>query len=134
MTAANLLFAAIIYIALVAASIWFNGYIDQQPEEERPDGLTALWVGLGIGYTALGMLLLSIAYYDAIKLFMTQWEQAGLVLGIFIIGGTSLLASGFPMLWGDMRRGHIRRSHTGILDELEQLAHAHPTRDWQDEA
>ena len=130
MTVANLLFAAIIYIALAAASLRFNLYIDQTPDEDRPDGLVALWVGLGIGYTGLGVVLLSIAYYDAIALFMAQWQQLGLVLGLGIIGVTALLASGLPMLVGDIRRSHMHRQ----LDILEQITYADATRDWEDQA
>lgn len=129
MNLANLLFATIVYIALITASVVFNRYIDTTPRDDRPDGITALWVGLGIGYTAVGMILLAIAFYEVIDTFMTHWSAAGLVLGLGIVGFTALLASGLPMLVGDIRRGHMARQ----LDILEQLTHAHASRDWEDQ-
>ena len=129
MTTANLLFAAIVYIALVAGSVFFNRQIDTTPREDRPDGLTALWVGVGVGYTGLGVLLLGMAFFDIVRTFITEWERAGFVLGLGIIGGSALLASGLPMLWGDIRRSHMARQ----LDILEQI-YADPARDWEDQA
>ena len=130
MTTANLLFAAIVYIALVAGSALFNRMIDTTPSDDRPDGLTALWVGIGVGYTGLGVLLLGFAFYDVVRTFIAEWERAGFVLGLGIIGGTALLASGLPMLWGDIRRSHMHRQ----LDILEQITYADATRDWEDQA
>lgn len=130
MTLESLLFAAIVYIALIAGSVWFNRHIDTTPQEDRPDGLTALWVGLGVSYTAVAVLLLAYAFYDAIVVFIEQWEAGGLVLGLGIIGFTALLASGAPMLIGDIKRSHMARQ----LDILEQITHAHTTRDWEDQA
>ena len=129
MTTANLLFAAIVYIALVAGSALFNRMIDTTPSDDRPDGLTALWVGIGVGYTGLGVLLLGFAFYDVVRTFIAEWERAGFVLGLGIIGGTALLASGLPMLWGDIRRSHMHRQ----LDILEQITYADAARDWENE-
>ena len=50
--------AVAVYGALAGLSVWFNGRIDLVPVDRRPDGVTALWVAIGVGYTLLGATVL----------------------------------------------------------------------------
>lgn len=90
--------------ALAGASVWFNRRIDGTPQHGRPDGVTAVWVVVGVAYTLAGAGVLMGMWWP---LLAHVGEAAGAwaaALGVTTVTGAAFGASGAPMVWGDMRR------------------------------
>jgi hypothetical protein len=106
-----------VYGALAGLSIWFNGRIDQAPAvERRPDGLTALWVVAGVGYSLAGATLLVWAGWPVLAELAERFGALGGALGVLVVMGSAFVASGLPMLWGDMRRSYGLRTVSGAIE------------------
>lgn len=87
---------ALVCLALGAASYRYNIYIDDNPA--HVDGVTSFRVAGGVLYTLLGA--------AAIVGIWWGWEAAGMALSSFFV---AFVASGFPMMAGDISRSHRDR-------------------------
>lgn len=95
-----------VYGTLVGVSVWFNGRIDGVPVQGRPDGVTALWVMVGVGYTLAGSTVLVWLGWPVVALLAELFGGLGGSLAVLVVLVSAFVASGLPMLWGDMRRSH----------------------------
>lgn len=88
---------------LFVLSLFFNSYIDSrddEKEEERFDGETAVWVGLGVFYTCvLGI--------GGLASIWGGWKMGQYAVVVALI---SFMASGAPMGAGDIYRSLRRRT------------------------
>lgn len=98
--------AVAVYGALAGVSVWFNGRIDLVPVDRRPDGVTALWVAIGVGYTLLGATVLVWLGWPVLVMLGDAFGGVGGSLAVLVVLVSAFVASGLPMLWGDMRRSH----------------------------
>ncbi len=98
--------AVMVYGGLVGVSVWFNGRIDGVPVQGRPDGVTALWVMVGVGYTLAGSTVLVWLGWPVVALLAGLFGGLGGSLAVLVVLVSAFVASGLPMLWGDMRRSH----------------------------
>lgn len=98
--------AVAVYGALAGVSVWFNGRIDLVPVDRRPDGVTALWVAIGVGYTLLGATVLVWLGWPVVAALGDSFGGLGGSLAVLVVLVSAFVASGLPMLWGDMRRSH----------------------------
>jgi hypothetical protein len=115
-----LLGGAVVYGVLAATSVAFNRHVDQQPPAQRPDGLTAVWVAVGVLYTLLGgTLVVALAMPPLLDLGASHggWAVAAAVLGVYL---AAFVASGAPMLWGDLHRSHRERTLGAVLAAAER--------------
>lgn len=105
---------AIIIAGLALASYLFNRHIDNAPAtDELPDGQTAWWVVLGTIYTLAGTMVILEAWFG----WDLMLRVAGTVFACFV-------ASGIPMVLGDMHRtSQRRRKLPDDLDEVTKIIH-----------
>jgi hypothetical protein len=95
----NLLLSGVVLAVLTVSSYLFNDYIDRTPTSI--DGITAYRVAGGVGYTLVGI--------SAVVGIWSTWENAATV---FAIALTCFIASGIPMIQGDLNRSHRNRSRS----------------------
>lgn len=111
--------------ALAGASVWFNGRIDGTPAMRRPDGLTAVWVVIGVTYTLAGAGVL-VGVWWPVLVHVAQVGAWAAALGVTTITAAAFAASGAPMVWGDMRRAYGLRTVGAAIaaarDELRGAA------------
>lgn len=108
---------AIIIIGLAVTSYLFNRHIDAAPPvEELPDGQTAWWVVLGTIYTLAGALTVLQTWFG--------WNMALTVSGTLF---ACFVASGVPMVLGDMHRTSHRRKEKNITGHSDPLTKAQRT-------
>ena len=113
------LLVLLLHAALFAGSEYFNRRIDTKPAHLRPDGATAGWVVIGVGYTQLGAAISLWLLYPDIMVLMDLWGPAGLIFSVLMVHMAAYIASGVPMIKGDQHRGYIQRSTATALDSAE---------------
>lgn len=111
-TDATLVAAVLVYVLLAGMSMAFNGYIDRQPQSQRPDGMTAAWVAVGVLYTLVGATGLAWLLWPWLALL--EGVVAALVLLALYV--SAFVAAGLPMLVGDASRSHRVRRTQGAID------------------
>lgn len=107
--------AVVVYAVLAGASVLFNRRIDQAPIDRRPDGLTALWVAGGVGYTLAGATALLWLAWPVAALLAERFGSIGGALAVIVVVFSAFVASGAPMVWGDMRRSYGLRTVADAL-------------------
>ena len=105
-TDATLVAAVLVYVLLAGMSMAFNGYIDRQPLSQRPDGMTAAWVAVGVLYTLVWLLWPWLALLEGVV-------AALVLLAVYV---SAFVAAGLPMLVGDASRSHRVRRTQGAID------------------
>ncbi len=110
--------AVVVYGALAATSVAFNRYVDRTPLAQRPDGLTAVWVAVGVLYSLVGgTLVVALAMPWLLSTGHGVGWLAVTLLGIYL---AAFVASGAPMLWGDLQRSYRARTVTAMLAAAER--------------
>jgi hypothetical protein len=92
------------------ASVWFNGRIDGTPVRGRPDGLTAVWVVIGVSYTLAGAWVLVGVWWPVVALLAERLGVWAAAAGVTAVTVAAFAASGAPMVWGEMHRSHGLRT------------------------
>ena len=108
--------AVLVYVLLGGASMGFNGYIDRQPQSQRPDGMTAAWVAIGVLYTQVGATVLAWLLWP----WLAALEGMAAVLVLLAVNVSAFVAAGLPMLVGDASRSHRVRRTAGALEAARQ--------------
>lgn len=96
--------------ALAGTSMWFNGRIDGTPLGRRPDGLTSVWVVIGVGYSLVGAWVLVGVWWPVAALLAERFGTWAAAAGVTAVTVAAFAAAGAPMVWGDMRRSHGLRT------------------------
>jgi hypothetical protein len=118
----TLLSALLVYALLAAVSIGFNAWLDGQPRERRPDGMTAALVVVGVAYTLLGgALVVGLTLPELLGHAATLGAATWLTVIIAAEYGLAFVASGAPMVWGEMLRSYRSRATEQLLDDARRV-------------
>lgn len=94
----------VVLSVLIITSHYFNRWVDlRHADGERSDGETARWVAYGCTYSLLGGALLMGLWAHRMP---HDWLVGPWSFGVFLL---ALVASGLPMIFGDVNRSHAQR-------------------------
>ncbi len=113
--------ATVVYATLAGAALALNRHIDAQPVK-RPDGITSLWVVVGVAGTLAGAtVLLGLAWPVLASLGELHGAWAAAV-GCGVVVASAFAASGLPMILGDAKRSaELRVTHEAVEEARANL-------------
>lgn len=114
---ATLVAAVLVYVLLVGASMGFNGYIDRQPHSQRPDGMTAAWVAIGVLYSLVGATGLTWLLWP----WLATLDGVAAALVLLAVNVSAFVAAGLPMLVGDASRSQRVRHTQGAIEAARRV-------------
>ena len=111
----ELLGAILVYVGLAVVSSLFNGYIDERPPLKRPDGMTAQWVAMGVGYTLLGGTVLVWLGFGWLLMLANAAGYGVAAAAVLLVYLSAFVVSGAPMAWADAHRSYRVRALDAAL-------------------
>lgn len=110
----SLFITAGVLVALSAASIRFNQYIDNLSLDDQPDGETANQVVAGVLYTLAGYAIVCAVWA---QLLPRDWRLGPATAALMLL---CFIASGWPMIRGDRLRQRTHRAVRQARDAQTQ--------------